>query len=77
MRLPGATSHQLWRAGVGIFTISQWLGHASVTTTNRHAPIDMEMKRKAIEKPQAIEHSKNSGAALWRTDASILAWLEV
>jgi integrase/recombinase XerD len=64
------------RAGVAVFTISQWLGHASVTTTNRYATIDIEMKRKAIEKAQAIERANDSGAALWRTDASILKWLE-
>jgi hypothetical protein len=34
------------------------------------------MKRKAIEQAQAIEHLTDDGAALWRTDASVLAWLE-
>ena len=71
-----STAVHLLRAGVDIFTISQWLGHASVTTTNRYATIDIEMKRKAIEKAQAIEHGNDSGAELWRTDASILTWLE-
>lgn len=65
----------LLRAGVDVFTISQWLGHASVTTTNRYATIDIEMKRKAIEKAQAIEHANDSGAVFWRTEASILTWL--
>jgi integrase/recombinase XerD len=71
-----STAVHLLRAGVDIFTISQWLGHASVTTTNRYATIDIETKRKAIEKAQALEHVNDSGAELWRTDASILAWLE-
>jgi integrase len=71
-----STAVHLLRAGVDIFTISQWLGHANVTTTNRYATIDIEMKRKAIEKAQGIEHANDSGAALWRTDASILTWLE-
>ena len=39
----------LLRSGVDIVTISQWLGHASVTTTNRYTTVDLEMKRKAIE----------------------------
>jgi len=34
------------------------------------------MKRKAIEQAQAIDHTKDNGAALWRTDASVLTWLE-
>jgi integrase/recombinase XerD len=67
--------HLLW-SGVDILTISQWLGHASVTTTNRYATMDLEMKRKAIEQAQAIKPATDGGVALWRTDASILAWLE-
>ena len=62
--------------GVDIVTISQWLGHASVTTTNRYATIDLEMKRKAIERAQAIDHATSGELTLWRTDASILTWLE-
>ncbi|HYZ87392.1 MAG TPA: site-specific integrase [Bryobacteraceae bacterium] len=71
-----STAVHLLRSGVDILTISQWLGHATVTTTNRYATIDLEMKRKAIEQAQAIEHTTDDGAALWRTDASILTWLE-
>jgi site-specific recombinase XerD len=71
-----STAVHLLRAGVDIVTISQWLGHASVTTTNRYATIDLEMKRKAIEQAQAIDHKASVGLSLWRTDASILTWLE-
>jgi integrase len=71
-----STAVHLLRAGVDIVTISQWLGHASVTTTGRYATIDLEMKRKAIEQARAIDYANESGAVLWRTDASILAWLE-
>jgi hypothetical protein len=45
-------------------------------TTNRYATTDLEMKRKAIEQAQAIDHTTDDGSALWRTEASILAWLE-
>src|SRR5205814_2371963 len=71
-----STAVHLLRAGVDILTISKWLDHASVTTTNRYATTDLEMKRKAIEKAQAIGHTTGSGAALWRTEASVLVWLE-
>ena len=71
-----STAVHLLRAGVDIVTISQWLGHASVTTTNRYATIDLEMKRKAIEQAPAIGQATGGELALWRTDASILTWLE-
>jgi integrase/recombinase XerD len=70
-----STAVHLLRSGVDIVTISQWLGHASVTTTNRYATVDLEMKRKAIEQARPIDHSM-TGLALWRSDASILTWLE-
>jgi len=70
-----STAVHLLRSGVDIVTISQWLGHVSVTTTNRYATIDLEMKRKAIEQARPIDHA-TSDLALWRTNASILTWLE-
>jgi site-specific recombinase XerD len=70
-----STAVHLLRAGVDIVTISQWLGHASVTTTNRYATVDLEMKRKAIEQARPTD-APSPGAASWRTDASILEWLE-
>jgi integrase/recombinase XerD len=70
-----STAVHLLRSGVDIVTISQWLGHASVTTTNRYATVDLEMKRKAIEQARPIDESA-AGIALWRSDASILTWLE-
>lgn len=65
----------LLRSGVEITTISQWLGHASVATTNRYATVDLEMKRKAIEQARPTTFGSD-GPAQWRTDASILDWLE-
>ena len=55
-------------------TISQWLGHATVAVTNRYATVDLDMKRQAIEKAEPI--GGDSAVIPWRTDASILAWLE-
>ena len=65
----------LLRSGVEITTISQWLGHASVATTNRYATVDLEMKRKAIEQARPTDFGSD-GPAPWRTDASVLDWLE-
>jgi site-specific recombinase XerD len=70
-----STAVHLLRSGVDMVTISHWLGHASVTTTNRYVAVDLETKRKAIEKARPTSHP-TSGAAAWRADASILEWLE-
>jgi len=40
----------LLQAGVNLIYIRDFLGHASVTTTERYAKADSEIKRKAIEK---------------------------
>jgi site-specific recombinase XerD len=70
-----STAVHLLRSGVDIVTISQWLGHASVTTTNRYATVDLEMKRKAIEQARPIDYG-DADLASWRMDPSILEWLE-
>jgi site-specific recombinase XerD len=70
-----STAIYLLKSGVDLVTVSHWLGHASINTTNRYATIDMEMKREAIAKAEPpYEHPQMPGA--WRTDSSILAWLE-
>ena len=70
-----STAVHLLRAGVDIVTISQWLGHASVTTTHRYATVDLDMKRQALDKARPTTGA-TAGPALWRTDASVLEWLE-
>jgi site-specific recombinase XerD len=66
----------LLRAGVDLVTISHWLGHASVETTNRYAAIDLETKRKALERAGPLAEASESAVAAWRTDISVLDWLE-
>lgn len=43
-----ATAVHLLKSGVEFATISQWLGHASVTTTMRYARADLDLKRQAL-----------------------------
>ncbi len=50
-----STAVHLLRSGVDMVTISQWLGHASVTTTNCYATVDLDMKRKAIEQARPMD----------------------
>jgi hypothetical protein len=49
------------------------LGHASPTTTNRYAKVDLEMKRKAIAKVTPVSRKSRTP---WAKDGTILDWLE-
>lgn len=69
------TAVHLLQAGVDLVTISHWLGHASVETTNRYATVDLETKRAAIAKARPIG-DVDPAVAAWRTDRTILQWLE-
>ncbi len=66
----------LLRAGVDLVTISHWLGHASIETTNRYAAIDLETKREALQRAGPLDAAIQSDMTTWRTDGSVLAWLE-
>jgi integrase/recombinase XerD len=70
-----STAVHLLKAGVDLSIISQWLGHASINTTNRYATVDLDMKREAILRAQPFESEKHS-AEIWRHDTTILEWLE-
>jgi integrase/recombinase XerD len=69
-----STAVHLLKAGVDLVTISHWLGHASLNTTNRYAAIDLDMKRAALARAKPVGTSRASQA--WRRDTSILKWLE-
>ena len=69
-----STAVHLLQAGVDLPTISHWLGHASLNTTNRYAKVDLEMKRRAIAKAEPL--APGAPEATWRTDGAILDWLE-
>jgi site-specific recombinase XerD len=64
----------LLQAGVDMVSISHWLGHQSVETTNRYATIDLETKRKAVTKAGPI--GDDDVPATWRSNTSVLDWLE-
>lgn len=69
------TATSLLRAGVDLVTISHWLGHASVESTNRYLAVNLETKRAAIEKARPADCGQTP-APSWRTDDGVLAWLE-
>jgi integrase/recombinase XerD len=68
------TAVHLLQAGVDLVTISHWLGHASVETTNLYAAVDLDMKRAALAKVRPLAKIEPALAA-WRKDATILEWL--
>ncbi len=70
-----STAVHLLKSGVDLVTISQWLGHASVSTTNRYATVDIQAKRQALSMVQPV-NSPPQGPSSWRSDPSILAWLQ-
>jgi integrase/recombinase XerD len=65
----------LLQSGVDLVTIGHWLGHASVETTNRYTSVDLETKRAALTKAGPVIGNSPELTA-WRSDASILTWLE-
>jgi site-specific recombinase XerD len=64
----------LLKSGVDLPSISHWLGHASMNTTNRYATADLEMKRQTIAR--ASPPTSLTPPTSWRKDASVLEWLE-
>ena len=58
-----------------LVTISHWLGHASVETTNRYLAVDLETKRAALAKASPLADIEPA-LVPWRSDATILRWLE-
>ncbi len=65
------TAMHLLRAGNDINMISYWLGHANINTTHIYIEIDMEMKRKMLEKTKAPAVSK---IMPWQKP-NVLKWL--
>ncbi len=65
------TAMHLLRSGNEINMISRWLGHADCSTTHIYVEIDMEMKRKMLEKADAPTVKKRMP---WN-NPKILEWL--
>lgn len=68
------TAMHLLQSGIEINVIRSWLGHVSLTTTNRYAQIDLAMKAKALEACRVGDNP--SCTARWQTDPNILTWLD-
>ncbi len=69
-----STAIYLLKSGVDLVTISHWLGHVDVNTTNRYTTVDLEMKRAAIAKAKPLG-TKTEPRATWQRNPSLLEWL--
>ena len=65
------TAMHLLRSGNDINMVSYWLGHADINTTHIYLEIDMEMKRRMLERAGAPAIKKKE---LWHKP-DILQWL--
>ena len=66
------TAMHLLRAGNDILMVSYWLGHADPSTTQIYLEIDMEMKRKMLDKTQPPHLPRKPP---WR-QPQLLQWLK-
>ena len=68
------TATHLLQSGVDINTIRAWLGHVNLITTNRYAEINLDMKRKVLDKYLPISKTKTNRP--WKRKQQIIQWLE-
>jgi site-specific recombinase XerD len=68
-----STAIALLKSGNDLSIISHYLGHASPTTTNRYAKVDLEMKRQAIARVKPVPRQSRTP---WSRDPTILDWPE-
>lgn len=68
------TAIYLLKAGVDFATISQWLGHSTLSTTMKYARADLDLKRQALAQvfPEALAPPAETGA---RIDVDLVGWL--
>jgi len=55
----------LYRSGMPIDLLSQYLGHSQIETTMIYAYADTEMKRASIEKAELLSESHNKTRPIW------------
>jgi site-specific recombinase XerD len=68
-----STAVALVKSRVDLSTISRWLGHANLETTNRYAVVDLDIKRSAIASVKPVPGPKTRTAP-WR-ERTVVEWL--
>jgi len=64
----------LLEAGVNLIYIRDFLGHASVTTTEHYAKVNSQLKRKALE--AAYVEVISEDIPRWTEDQELISWLQ-
>ena len=64
----------LYRGGMPLALLSEFLGHANISTTQIYAYADTEMKRQAIQKacPQSGEKTADSEKPIWENNEDFI-----
>jgi len=62
----------LYRQGMPMVLLSEYLGHASVETTKIYAYADTEMKRAALEKADVIRNGAPAPLPVWVNDEDMI-----
>jgi integrase/recombinase XerD len=70
-----STAIHLLRSGVDLSTIANWLGHVSINTTNKYLTLDLETKRKALDRSEPII-SGDQRRVFRCPDHDLIEWLE-
>lgn len=66
----------LLQAGMDVVVIRDYLGHASIATTNRYIATNLQMKRRALEAFWERSGLSNTKSAGWRPKPRLLRFLE-
>jgi site-specific recombinase XerD len=70
-----STAMHLLRSGIDLSTIANWLGHASINTTNKYLTLDLEAKRQALDKSERVLSGRQR-SILRPPDHDLIEWLE-
>lgn len=62
----------LYRSGMPLELLSQYLGHADIETTLIYAYADTEMKREAIRKADVVRDGKEVPVEIWADDEDMI-----
>lgn len=62
----------LYRSGMPLSVLSEFLGHSDISATQIYAYADTEMKRTAIKKAKGEELIDTPDEALWQTDEGMI-----